>query len=92
MTGDRTCRVRVTGRVQGVSYRAWTRAKATDLGLTGWVRNERDGSVSALLSGPPDRVAEMILAMKEGPDVARVAAVDTSENDEQAPDRFEIRR
>ena len=64
--------VTVTGRVQGVSYRAWVRRRADALGLAGWVRNEPDGSVSALLEGPGDVVEGMIAAMRSGPPAARV--------------------
>jgi acylphosphatase len=52
--------VRVTGRVQGVSYRAWTRTQALQLGLTGWVRNEADGSVTALIVGSSVSTAAML--------------------------------
>ena len=48
MQGERAVRARISGTVQGVSYRVWTRGEAMRLGLTGWVRNERDGSVTAL--------------------------------------------
>jgi len=64
--------VTVTGLVQGVSYRAWARRWAEARGLAGWVRNEADGSVSALVEGPPDKVEEMIEAMRAGPPAARV--------------------
>jgi acylphosphatase len=64
--------VTVTGRVQGVSYRAWTKRHAEAHGLAGWVRNEPDGSVSALIEGPPDAVGAMIEAMRSGPPAARV--------------------
>lgn len=69
--------VRITGRVQGVSYRHWTRTEATRLGLTGWVRNEEDGSVSALLAGAPAAVSEMIGLCRFGPRLARVVDVET---------------
>lgn len=69
--------VRVTGQVQGVNYRAWTRATAAALGLTGWVRNERDGSVTALVAGPESLVQQMVEAMWEGPASAAVANVAT---------------
>lgn len=64
--------VTVAGRVQGVSYRAWTKRWAEANGLAGWVRNEADGSVSAQVEGPADAVARMIEAMRSGPPAARV--------------------
>jgi acylphosphatase len=64
--------VTITGRVQGVGYRAWVehRAKAHD--LEGWVRNRRDGSVEALFAGPADAVSEMVAVCRRGPSSARV--------------------
>ncbi|GGA84755.1 acylphosphatase [Brucella endophytica] len=67
--------VRITGRVQGVSFRAWTRAEAVKLGLTGWVRNEADGSVMALVAGPEEAVAAMLEAFWQGPPGASVSDV-----------------
>lgn len=64
--------VNVTGRVQGVSFRAWTKTEADARGLAGWVRNEADGSVSALIQGPEDAVADMLEALEKGPSMARV--------------------
>ena len=69
----------IRGRVQGVGFRAWTEYTALERGLQGWVRNRRDGSVEALLVGPPDVVAAMIEACKEGPRGARVESVDQRE-------------
>ncbi len=67
--------VRVTGHVQGVAYRAWTRGAAEARGLRGWVRNRGDGSVEALLAGPETAVEDMLTAMGEGPGAARVTDV-----------------
>jgi acylphosphatase len=69
----------IRGRVQGVGFRAWTEYTALERGLQGWVRNRRDGSVEALLVGPPDAVAAMIEACKEGPRGSRVESVDQRE-------------
>ena len=73
--------VTVTGRVQGVGYRAWTDETARGLGLSGWVRNEADGSVRAVVSGHADAVAKMLEAMEEGPRWARVATVRAEASD-----------
>jgi len=62
-----TVRVRITGRVQGVAYRAWTVRVASRLSLSGWVRNCRDGSVEALFSGPEAAVRTMIEWGHRGP-------------------------
>ena len=53
-------RVVVKGRVTGVGFRDWTASTAESLGLAGWVRNRRDGSVEALLSGDPAKIEDMI--------------------------------
>lgn len=72
---DKALRVRITGRVQGVGYRAWTVRQAGALGLRGWVRNEPDGSVLALIGGGADAVDRMLGLFRAGPRGARVAGV-----------------
>jgi acylphosphatase len=74
-----TVRLRITGRVQGVGYRAWAVETARRLGLRGWVRNRADGSVEALVTGDEEEVAAMIEACRDGPFAARVAEVAVSE-------------
>lgn len=69
--------VRITGRVQGVSFRVWARDEALTLGLTGWVRNEADGSVAALVAGPPSAVSTMIERLRHGPPGASVSGIET---------------
>lgn len=89
---DIALNVRVTGRVQGVAYRAWTNAVAGAQGIRGWVRNREDGSVEALLAGPEDAVEAMVAAMSEGPGAARVTDVWTEPADPASvPAGFEIR-
>ena len=66
----------IRGRVQGVGYRAWAEAAALELGLQGWVRNRRDGSVEGLLSGSVEAVVAMTNACWQGPPGARVDAID----------------
>jgi acylphosphatase len=69
-------RLTITGRVQGVGYRDWTIGTALRLGLTGWVRNRRDGAVEALVVGDDTAVGQMIEACQRGPRMAQVDAVD----------------
>jgi acylphosphatase len=71
-----TVRLRITGRVQGVAYRAWTVREASRLSLCGWVRNCRDGSVEALFSGSEAAVRTMIERCHRGPPAAYVSAVE----------------
>ena len=87
-----TClRVVVSGRVQGVWFRAWTERKAKSLGLDGWVRNCRDGSVEAVISGEDAAVAAMLAALWEGPDLARVESVQQHPHDEAITPGFMVR-
>jgi acylphosphatase len=89
--GDRrTVRVRIEGGVQGVGYRYWAERVAGQLGLTGWVRNRRDGSVEALFAGPADDVAQMLERCKDGPRSAHVTAVEVVEEGGHAPDGFDV--
>lgn len=68
--------VKIRGRVQGVGFRYWTMREAIRLGVTGWVRNRRDGSVEALFAGPADVVADMMARCQKGPESAHVDAVE----------------
>jgi acylphosphatase len=69
----------IRGRVQGVGFRAWAEVTAVELGVEGWVRNCRDGSVEAVLAGPEEVVLTMIELCRNGPPGAHVEAVDQSE-------------
>ena len=74
--GLRTVQVRIEGRVQGVGYRVWTQRVAAGLGLEGWVRNRRDGSVEAVFQGTDAKVADMIERCRTGPSGSAVTRVD----------------
>jgi acylphosphatase len=84
-------RLRVRGTVQGVAFRAWTADMAHELGLSGWVRNRRDGSVEALFAGAREAVEAMIAQCREGPRAARVIAVEIQDEGGEAPRGFDIR-
>ena len=80
MSGDRKAlSLRITGRVQGVGYRAWLAGQAEAAGLDGWVRNRRDGSVEALLSGPAEAVDRVAAACRHGPRMALVDRIQATE-------------
>ncbi|MFZ5674892.1 MAG: acylphosphatase [Pseudomonadota bacterium] len=83
--------VAIKGRVQGVGYRAWTEGRARELGLRGWVRNRRDGSVEAVFKGEEDKVVRMLEDCWRGPRSAVVTeVVATAVVDENWPD-FSVR-
>jgi acylphosphatase len=86
----RTVRVLITGRVQGVAYRAWTERAAMALRLSGWVRNRRDGAVEALFSGSRADVGGMLQRCRQGPPAARVHEVSVIEEGGAAPTGFVI--
>jgi acylphosphatase len=83
----------VEGRVQGVGYREACVQQARALGLAGYVRNRRDGSVEVMLQGPADAVARMLTWLHEGPPLARVDRVTALALPARVPalDRFERR-
>jgi acylphosphatase len=68
-------RARVSGRVQGVSFRWYTEEQARRLGVTGWVRNEPDGTVLVHAEGDDEAVDALIAWCHDGPSLARVRAV-----------------
>jgi acylphosphatase len=84
-------RLVITGRVQGVGFRAWTRYEARRRGLRGWVRNLSDGSVEALLIGEAASVESLAEACRCGPAMARVAGVARSPADDDGSRDFEER-
>jgi acylphosphatase len=88
----RTVRVRIEGRVQGVSFRDWMQRQARSLGLTGWVRNRRDGAVEATISGDPASIDDMLALCRQGPPAARVTDVTILSEDDESFANFEIRR
>jgi acylphosphatase len=93
MSEERTVRVVIRGRVQGVGFRWWTAGRARDLRLDGWVRNRSDGTVEAVFRGPAGRLAEMLEACRQGPPAGRVTTLEefAAEPDEAGEGGFEQR-
>ncbi len=81
---------RIEGRVQGVGFRNFTQMRARQLGVSGWVRNEKDGSVQLEAEGPRAALEELLEAVHEGPRMARVESIDADWED--ATDEFEVFR
>jgi acylphosphatase len=84
-------RVRVHGRVQGVFFRDSCRTEAEARGVTGWVTNEPDGSVSAHLEGDEAAVAEVVAWCHTGPRHARVERVEERTTSPEGLTGFEVR-
>ena len=85
-----TRRLVAHGRVQGVGFRYAMLEEATRLGVTGWVRNRRDGTVESVVQGSPDAVEAITRWARRGPSGAQVTAVDVSEASGDFA-RFEMR-
>lgn len=76
---ERIVHVSVTGRVQGVGFRYFVEREAIRLGIFGWVRNRRDGSVEAVFSGTPAQVEAMLKAARKGPPASSVEKLEIAD-------------
>ena len=84
-------KLRVTGRVQGVFFRAWTCDQGRELGLAGWVRNCDDGSVQAHIEGDAAAVGQLAERIRQGPPSARVEEVEVEEVEPEGLSGFAVR-
>lgn len=85
-------RLELYGRVQGVGFRAWTVRQGRKLGLRGWVRNRRDGSVEVHAAGEEAPLERFRERMRKGPPAARVDRMEEAEEAEGLPkEGFEVR-
>jgi acylphosphatase len=75
-----TRHLKIDGRVQGVGFRYHMSRVARELGITGWVRNRRDGSVEAMVAGTSDAVDKIIAWARQGPGHAAVTGVEVAED------------
>lgn len=85
-------RLKITGKVQGVWFRESTRAKALELGIKGFVRNEKDGSVYVEAVGDDEAMADFIKWCKEGPELAEVENIIIEEKEVGRHEGFEVMR
>jgi len=90
MTAKRV-HVFVSGRVQGVFFRAEAARRARELGLGGFVRNTRNGRVEAVFEGEPEDVDAMVAWCRSGPSLAQVAEVEVAEEEPTGETDFRIR-
>jgi len=84
-------RLVISGRVQGVGFRAFVERQAHRRGVRGWVRNRLDGTVEALLIGADVALAEMETVCRRGPSAAMVAGLDRFEATDDGSEGFEAR-
>ncbi|MFA6038234.1 MAG: acylphosphatase [Legionellales bacterium] len=84
-------KIKVTGRVQGVFFRAFTQKTAQDLQLNGWVQNQEDGSVLVFVCGEIDKLDLFINALRKGPPASRVMDLHIAPADYQALTDFTIK-
>lgn len=85
---QKTIRVIIEGKVQGVAYRAWAVATANELGVNGWTRNLNDGTVEVVLSGNKEDLEAMLALCEGGPPAARVEKITSFPHDETLPQGF----
>ncbi|QNN54186.1 acylphosphatase [Nocardioides mesophilus] len=83
-------RLRIHGLVQGVGFRFYCQREAHRLGVTGWVRNENDGTVAACFEGPPSAVEALVEWCRHGPGHAAVDRVDVHDDVPSGADRFQV--
>lgn len=91
MTGSVAYAVQVRGLVQGVSFRWGTQRRAVELGVSGWVSNEPDGSVHAHVEGPAPRVEQMLAWLAQGPPGAVVEDLVSTGVEAEGLTGFEVR-
>ncbi len=83
-------RVRVRGRVQGVFFRNWTMDRARALGVRGWVRNRRDGTVELAAFGEEEAVEALVAACRSGPPAAKVERIEVEREEGEGPPDFRV--
>mgnify|MGYP000527067372 CR=1 FL=1 len=83
----------ISGRVQGVTFRASTKSKAESLALKGWVRNTEDGKVEAVIEGEKDKIKKLIDWARQGPTLAKVEDIKIEWEERQNDlEKFQIKR
>ena len=91
MSQAKAVKVRISGQVQGVFFRVWTKEEADQLGVMGWIRNRLDGEVEGLFVGSDEAVEALIAVCREGPPGALVAEVRVEDATGVTPAGFAIK-
>ena len=86
----RTVHLIIKGKVQGVFYRQSARKEAVRLGVTGWVKNNEDGAVTAVATGTEEQIQQFIKWCRQGPTLAQVTEVIVSETPHEPYTTFEV--
>lgn len=81
-------RIFIAGHVQGVFFRAWTVSRAREIGVTGWVRNRKDGRVEVHAQGKPRALDRLIEKLREGSPASRVESVRFEDAEREACEGF----
>ena len=88
----KTIHCTISGKVQGVFFRAFTRELARDLHLTGWVRNNSNGTVELVAQGDDEKLTKLKNKLQQGPPSARVGSVDCEQlDDAETYQEFKLR-
>lgn len=85
-------KIKVKGKVQGVFYRSTAQAKARELGLSGWVKNEEDGSVLIEAEGEEQKILKLVDWCREGPGAAIVNDIEYGQIEPEGVNGFEIKK
>lgn len=80
----------ISGRVQGVFFRVWTKKAAKEFGISGWVRNLPDGRVEIMAEGSKPKLEKFLELVKSGPRLSRVENIDAEWGDAEGLPEFEI--
>ncbi len=88
---EKSLQIKISGRVQGVSFRYCTQSKARELGIRGYVKNMPDGSVFIEATGKEDKMDQFVDFCCQGPSMARVDNLETENTDPAKEDNFVVK-
>ncbi|MGM0409593.1 MAG: acylphosphatase [Bacillota bacterium] len=91
MKDKKSVHIFLSGRVQGVGFRAFIRRNAKSLNVNGWAKNLADGRVEAVFTGKKDKVNKLIALIKDGPQFAKVNNIEISDENNYEYDSFKIK-